>query len=317
MTIGATGSDLWLVGAGRMARDYVSVLDSLNVDYEVVGRGKDSSTAFEVATGRTVLTGGITRAIGNGIVPDRAIVAVGVEELAEVAYELLDAGVTRLLLEKPGGLCSEELVKIRGRASSAEVIVAYNRRHYMSTSTARQMISDDGGVTSFFFEVTEWPNATEPEQVKSSVRQRWFLAQSSHVVDLAFHLGGHPINWASWNGGSLPWHPESSRFAGAGTTNTGATFGFHGDWEAPGRWGLELMTRSRRLIFRPLETLQVLSIGSLEVVPVPIDDQIDRDFKPGLYEQTRSFLLEENGVACTLDEQIENMHMYEQIAGYR
>ena len=317
MTPGRTAADLWLVGAGPMARAYATVLDSLGVAYQVVGRGKSSSKVFEEETGRSVLTGGVRLAITTDVVPDRAIVAVGVNHLAEVAGELLDSGVTQLLLEKPGGLGSEELVGIRDRASSAEVTIAYNRRHYASTSTARQMIAEDGGVSSFFFEVTEWPHATEPKQVDPLVRQRWFLAQSSHVVDLAFHLGGRPIDWACWHRGSLPWHPESSRFAGAGVTEAGATFGFHGDWDAPGRWGLEVMTQRRRIIFRPLETLQVTSTGSLDVVGTPIDDEIDRIFKPGVHEQTRAFLLGGDTVSCSLDEQIENMLVYEQIAGYK
>jgi hypothetical protein len=179
------------------------------------------------------------------------------------------------------------------------------------------MIAEDGGVSSFFFEVTEWPHATEPKQVDPPVRERWFLAQSSHVVDLAFHLGGRPVDWACWNEGSLPWHRASSRFAGAGVTAAGATFGFHGDWEAPGRWGLEVMTRNHRMIFRPLETLQVMSIGALDVTSAPIDAHLDRAFKPGVHEQTRAFLLGDNSVSCSLDEQIRNMLIYEQIAGYQ
>ncbi len=317
MTTEQAVADLWLVGAGPMAQAHAAVLDSLGVRYEVIGRGKESSTTFQTETGRAVSAGGIRPAIARGAVPDQAIVAVGADHLAEVACELLDAGVTRLLLEKPGGLGSRELAEIRDRASSAEVTIGYNRRFYASVATARQMITGDGGVSSFFFEVTEWPHATEPKQVDLPVRQRWFLAQSSHVVDLAFHLGGRPIDWACWHEGSLSWHRESSRFAGAGVTAAGATFGFHGDWEAPGRWGLEVMTRNHRMVFRPLETLKIMSIGSLEMVQETIDDRVDHAFKPGIHEQTKAFLLGEDGVSCSLDEQIENMHIYEQIAGYQ
>ena len=317
MTTEQAVADLWLVGAGPMAQAHAAVLDSLGVRYEVIGRGKESSTTFQTETGRAVSAGGVQSAIARGAVPDQAIVAVGVDQLAEVTSTLLEAGVTRLLVEKPGGLGSAELVGVRDKAPNAEVVIAYNRRHYASTSTARQIIAEDGGVSSFFFEVTEWPHATEPKQVEPPVRERWLLAQSSHVIDLAFHLGGQPVDWACWHKGSLVWHQESSRFAGAGVTAAGATFGFHGDWEAPGRWGLEVMTRSHRLIFRPLETLQVMSIGSLDVVSAPIDDDVDRAFKPGIHEQTRAFLQGDDSVSCSLDEQIQNMFMYEQIAGYK
>ena len=310
-------ADLWLVGAGTMAQAYEAVLDALKVKFVVIGRGEKSSTTFETATGRAATTGGVRLAIADNVIPKRAIVAVGVEQLAEVACDLLDAGVRHLLLEKPGGLSSDELAQISDRAISAEIAIAYNRRYYASTSAARRIITEDGGVSSFFFEVTEWPHATEPRQVDPTVRKRWFLAQSSHVVDLAFHLGGRPVDWACWHKGSLPWHQESSRFAGAGVTADGATFGFHGDWEAPGRWGLEVLTRRHRLIFQPLETLQVMSIGSLEVTSAPIDSHIDHAFKPGIHEQTRAFLLGNSSMSCSLDEQIQNMLIYEQMAGYQ
>lgn len=307
---------VWLVGSGAMAQAYASVLGSLDVDFTVIGRGETSASAFEEATGHAVRTGGARAAIAESSVPATAIVAVGVDHLADTACALLDAGVKRLLLEKPGGLSSVELSAIADKSPFAEVIIAYNRRHFASTTAARRMISEDGGVTSFAFEVTEWPHATEPRQVDPAVRSRWFLAQSSHVVDLAFHLGGLPVDWRCWNAGSLQWHSESARFAGAGITASGATFGFHGDWEAPGQWGLEVLTRRHRLIFRPLERLQVMSIGALEIVESPIDDRLDRSFKPGVHEETRLFLEGNDQVSCTLMEQISKMPIYERMAGY-
>ena len=69
-------------------------------------------------------------------------------------------------------------------------------------------------------------------------------------------------------------------------------------------------------MLRPLETLQVMSIGSLEVTSAPIDAHIDHEFKPGIHEQTRAFLLGNDSMLCSLDEQIQNMLIYEQMAGY-
>ncbi len=300
-----------------MARAYAAALDDLEVGYTVVGRGAASAAAFEAATGRPVLTGGIGDALLTGGVPRLAIVAVDVDQLSASACSLLDAGVERLLLEKPGGLGLDELRAIRDRAGRSSVTIAYNRRHYASTSEARRLIQQDGGVVSFAFEVTEWPHAAEPVQVAPAVRSRWFLAQSSHVVDLAFHLGGRPVDWTCHHEGSLPWHVESARFAGAGVTDSGATFGYHGDWEAPGRWGLDVLTRKHRLIFQPLEELRVMDLGSLNVTAVDLDDRMDLEFKPGVHAQTGSFLAGEDPVSCSLAEQVENVVIYETMAGYR
>jgi len=309
--------DLWLVGSGPMARAYAAVLDDLGFDFRVIGRGQQSAEAFEAVTRHPVRTAGVRSAIKSGCAPSRAIVAVGVDQLAGVACELLDAGTKRILLEKPGAMSLKELEQVDARAGSATVMIAYNRRHYASTAAARRMVAEDGGVTSFAFEVTEWPHATEPTQVTPTIRKKWFLAQPSHVVDLAFHIGGTPVDWQCWQSGSLPWHPESARFSGAGITARGATFGFHGDWEAPGRWSLEVMTRRRRLIFRPLEKLQVTSLGSNESLEVAIDDHLDVVFKPGLHEQTRLFLDDDDSISCTLEEQMANMAIYEKMAGYQ
>src|SRR3989304_800431 len=95
---------LWVIGSGTMAQDYAKVLESLNQDFEVIGRGETSARKFELATGRSVRIGGLTRALAAHSAPEQAIVAVGVEHLASIATELIEAGTRRVLVEKPGGL---------------------------------------------------------------------------------------------------------------------------------------------------------------------------------------------------------------------
>ena len=77
------------------------------------------------------------------------------------------------------------------------------------------------------------------------------------------------------------------------------------------------MTRKRRLIFRPMEKLQMMPLGSVKVESVELSDQLDLDFKPGLYRQTQSFLSGEVDRLCTLDKQLEHAKLYCQIAGYK
>jgi len=300
-----------------MASAYASVLDDLGRRFKVIGRGRDSAATFESRSGHPVHTGGIGQALEEGSAPDAAIVAVTVDQLAKTACALLHAGVSRILLEKPGGLDSEELGTVSAAAQGASVVIAYNRRQYASVRAARRMIDEDGGVTSFTFEVTEWPHAAEPVPVSEAIRRKWFLAQSSHVVDLAFHLGGRPANWQTWTEGSLPWHRDAARFAGAGVTEDGATFSYHGDWEGPGRWGLEILTRKRRLILQPLEELRYMPLGTLDTSTVTLEDDLDDRFKPGVHRQTTAFLEEDDVVACLLADHEENLVDYELMAGYR
>ena len=84
--------------------------------------------------------------------------------------------------------------------------------------------------------------------------------------------------------------PSASIFSGAGITDHQALFSYSANWEAPGRWGVEVLTRKHRLIFRPLEKLKIQKIDSFERLCVSIDDKLDIKYKPGIYEQTKAFL---------------------------
>ena len=314
----STSSNLWLIGAGQMAQDYVQVLKALQTPFKVIGRGKNSAVSFESAMEISVQTGGIEKALQKEPPPETVIVAVGVEQLVSVSSKLLQAGTKRILLEKPGGMNLKELQKLLLEAQSqhAKVWLAYNRRFYEATRKAQEIIQEDGGVTSCHFEFTEWSHRIRELEGKTDIKAVWFLANSTHVVDLAFHLCGWPSSWQSWSAGTIDWHPSAARFSGAGVTEQGILFSYFADWEAPGRWGVEALTRNNRLILRPMEQLQLTPLGTLQVKPVNLDDKLDHDFKPGLYRQTKAFLNGDTVDFCTLQEQVEHTKLYSEMAGY-
>lgn len=312
-------SSVWLVGAGGMALDYLKVLQALNCQVTVIGRGQDSAHKFEEQSNHPVISGGLeTFLASNPIVADAAIVAVGVEALAPTAMKLLKVGVRRILLEKPGALTFSEIDTLlsEAQARSAEVVIAYNRRFYATALAAQRMIEEDGGVQSLNFEFTEWGHVIEGLTKAPGVKEAWLIGNSTHVIDLAFYLGGEPIEMNAYTAGTLFWHPSSAVFAGAGRTVDGALFTYHANWGGPGRWGVEFVTPQRRLIFRPMEILQVMRRGSVAIEPVPIDDALDKAFKPGLYEQTRRFLDKRTLNMCSLSDQARHWLLYERIAAY-
>jgi hypothetical protein len=89
---------------------------------------------------------------------------------------------------------------------------------------AKEMIEQDGGVLSFNFEFTEWPHTIEVLDIKEEVKQHWFLANSTHVVDTAFFLGGRPRQLTSFQANSLDWHKSGAIFTGAGISENDALF---------------------------------------------------------------------------------------------
>ena len=276
-----------LVGSGYMAIEYAKVLKELKKEFIVIGRGEKSASNFLKQTGITVVQGGLQNWLNNqqDEIPLTAIVACSVLELKECTMNLLAKGCKNILLEKPGGINLEDLQEMESirELKKAQIFIAYNRRYYSSVLQAKRIIKEDGGVQSFTFEFTEWSHKIEPLDIPSQLKENWFYANSTHVVDLAFFMGGEPKELYSYVSGGLPWHSKASIFVGAGKTISGSLFSYHSNWESPGRWKIELMTKNHRILLSPLEKLQIQIHGSLEFTEIDLKENYDIKFKPGVF----------------------------------
>jgi predicted dehydrogenase len=313
------GVMVWLIGSGPMSIEYYAVIQALGEPVTVVGRSKKSALVFEEKTGCSVVTGGVEAFLeGKPQLPKAAIVSVSVEQLAPVTRKLIDFGVERVLVEKPAGLDVAEISSLAAYASSqnAEVFVAYNRRQYESVQYAKKCIEEDGGVKSFNFEITEWSHVIENHDKDIRTMNSWFLANTSHVVDTAFYVGGEPKEMSVFHAGGVSWHPASSVFSGAGVSDKGALFSYNGNWQAPGRWSVEFLTAKRRYILCPMEGLKVQLLGSVKVEEVELPETVAAGFKPGVYCQVDKFLKGECSELCTLEDQVRLAQFYEKMAGY-
>jgi predicted dehydrogenase len=314
MSDNLSSKNVVLFGAGPMAMDYAKVLKRLDANFTVVGRSLEGTQKFQKQTGITAIANGI-QGWREKVGPDAeyGIIAVSFENLATTAIELMNTGIRKILLEKPAGLTASEIKGIckKAKETNTQVFVGYNRRFYSSVLKAVEIIKEDGGIKSFNFEFTEWSDEITKHIKNSYVLRNWFLANSSHVIDMAFYLGGKPKELNSYTAKGNDWHPTATVFSGAGTTHSGALFSYQANWDAPGRWAVEVMTRKHRFIFRPLEKLKIQKINSVTTEDVTIDDHLDKNFKPGLYLQTKSFL-KENPNASFLDihEHYENVITY-------
>lgn len=288
---------LWLVGAGRMGRAYAAVLKALEIPTLAVCRSQASADLFSAETGLPATAGGCAAALQHaGAAPEAAVVAVDVQELAATAGALIDMGCRRILLEKPGGVDAAELeaLALKAEAAGAEVWLGYNRRFYASVLAAQRGLAEDGGAVSMSFDFTEVSDAVAAIGHDPRVLNEWLLANSTHVIDTAFVLGGRPAEWSGLVDGALDWHPRAARFAGHGRTDQGVTFTYAADWDAPGRWAIEISSRRRRFILKPMEQLQIQQRGSFNAELQAPEDDLDQRFKPGLYRQTRAFVTGED-----------------------
>lgn len=310
---------IWLIGSGPMGIEYSDVLEAQECNYLVIGRGSASAHTFTTQTGKDVILSGLDSFLDTSPeIPKSAIVSVGVAQLYDTTLRLIEYGVLQILVEKPAGISQQEIDFLceKSAAKGCSISVAYNRRFFASVLAAKERISQEGGVTSFNFELTEWSHVIETLEKAEAVLSKWFLANSTHVADLAFYLGGKPKELASFVQGRLDWHPAASVFSGAGVSDTGALFNYTANWETAGRWSVEVLTKESRYILRPMEKLQMQKRGEISVSDVEIDDELDQKYKPGLYRQVEAFLRQDDETLCSLSEQRGQFKFFERMAGY-
>lgn len=312
--------NVWLIGAGKMSIEYANVLSAMHIQPVVIGRGEASASEFKTQTGLNVVTGGLPRFLETKPEkPTTVIVAVNVLELSAVTRQILDYAQPRILVEKPAGINAAQLQDITDGINTAEVFVAYNRRFFTSVQKAKEILDDDGGPVACTFEFTEWGHVIEQQVSQRPAEElaHWALANSTHIFDLAFFLSGAPEELSCYTTGGLSWHPSASRFSGSGITDRGALLSYHANWDAPGRWKVEVMSSNYRVLLCPLEKLQVQKKGSVAWTDVDLEDHLDQSYKPGLFAMISSLLSDEPSPdLCRFRELQDSLNTYQRMAGY-
>lgn len=302
--------NIFLIGTGPMAIDYAKVLKSLNKNIHVIGRSEQSALNFEKATDLKCHIGGIEKYINKNGLPDNSyvIIATGTEVLMNSLLLVLKAGASKVLIEKPAAISIQELLENEEQLKpyGENIFVAYNRRFYASVIEAQRLIEEDGGLKSMHFEFTEWAHKIEPIKKAPGVKENWFFANSTHVVDLAFYLAGNPVDWKAYSKpGNIKWHSKTN-FAGAGITEKNVLFSYISNWESAGRWGIELLTEKRRFYLKPLESIGIQNKGSIQIIEHLFDDTLDKLYKPGLMLQVNYFLDKNSPPLVNINKHIEN-----------
>jgi hypothetical protein len=310
---------IWIIGAGDIGKEYANILNELNYNFKVIGRGKKSSQAFKSKTNIDVLSGGLVKVIQNTKnLPTEAIVAVGINELYATTVTLLNNGFKKILVEKPGSLKIDEIKKLNilSKKKGSNVFIAYNRRFYNSVNFLRKKIKTEK-ILSVSFDFTELSKRINSLSIKNNIKKKWLIANSSHVIDLVFNLCGLPKFLRNYSIDSLKWHPSSAIFCGYGLTKKNIVFNYHSNWLSPGRWGIEIMTKKNKYVLRPIEVLQVMKENSFDVKSLVNMSENDKKFKPGFLLQTKYFLSsKQNSILCDLDHHLKLMKILYKIAGY-
>lgn len=280
-----------IVGTGYMAKEYAKSLKSLNIDFSVIGNTHEKCNIFKKDFKVKVYSGGLEKNINKINDFTHIIIATPVELLNDHLELVINLSeIKNILIEKPGGLDKNRLmsVAINIMGTNRNVYIAYNRRFYESAIKAKEIIYKDGGPTSFHFNVSELIHTIDMDKFNENVLKNWFVANTSHLVDLAFYLCGWPqkINCNVYEG--VNWNKNSiGIYIGTGETEINVPFTYHGDWTSAGRWSLEIYTRDHSLLFCPLELLQIRNKGEVQYNNIELDKD---SCKEGITNMIQAFI---------------------------
>ena len=307
-----------IIGTGPMAQAYSKVLSANQISHMLVGR---TEKHIPVNSEYCALHfGSFNKLLKMSFAHLPIIICVNMQHLYSVCKDVLALGFKKILLEKPSAIFRQDVLNLSElcKSAQAEIFVGYNRRYLSSVKAAIERVNSDGGLQSIHFEFSEIPDRLLQFGHPPEVLSRWGLCNSSHILDLFVTLAGYPRSITCNADGYFDWHKAGSRFSGSGITKNGVMFSYISDWNSAGRWGIELYSQNYKLILQPIEKLSVVSKGSAQTSDwKDREDNLDEEFKPGLFAQTIDFLSPNpSDNLCTLAQQVAVTELTYKVLGY-
>jgi len=285
-----------IVGGGYIARAHANACLKFKInDITMVSNSGIKEKTFCQQNNITSLTGGIEKNLEDFDKKDLVIVCTPISKLIDTTRKIIHSGQNNILVEKPGALDYESLLSLQNDLTTQRVKIAYNRLVFPSFHKLIELATNDGGISSCTFSLTEIVDRINFKKDISEVYERWGISNSSHVISMVADLIGLPKEISSKQHGKLDWHHSGSIFVGSGISEQNIPFSYSADWNGGGRWGIEIATKKNLYRLRPLEKLFSCIRGSFDWNEVPLQPAFS-DVKEGLAEQ----------IAIMLSEKIDN-----------
>ena len=308
-----------VIGSGFMANQYCSALSKMGIsDVELIGRSQKPLELICKKFNFKSIHQNYADAIKSLPEKDLVIITIPIPDLIPAAKLALKYGQKNILIEKPGSLYASQLQNLDGLKKSQKIFVAYNRLFYPSLEKLFQLVKKDGGINSCNFTFTEWVDKIDFKKYHPSVYSRWGIANSLHVISMAFRLIGMPKKITCIRSGNLSWHKSGSVFVGSGISKKGIPFSYNADWSSSGRWGIEVTTKKNAYRLVPLEQLCRCPRNSTTWIPVKFEKKYPK-IKEGISEQILAMLTkngENSSNLVSLKEASTFNHVAEKIFGY-
>ena len=308
-----------IIGAGKIVNHYAFALSKMGIkNVTIISKNQKSSIKICEQYGFKPLFGGYENTLSDLPKMDLVIVATPIPILLSAAQCALENNQTNILIEKPGSLYYHEIISLSKKFPNANIKIAYNRLQYPNFHLLKKLTSNEGGITSCNFTITEWVDKIDFTKFSSSLLARWGLTNSIHVISMVFELIGFPKIFTPYQFGTLDWHPSGSIFTGSGISDKDIPFSYHADWNSAGRWGIDIMTNENSYRLIPLEELHVCKKNSTQWKKVPFQVNYP-DIKQGFVEQL-SLMLEKNSSSnsdlVSLEKSVKFNKITEKIFGY-
>ena len=278
-----------VIGAGDIAEKHLEVLAAFN-DIEIAALCSRGHPRIYALAERFKVTQTFTdhRAMLDAVKFDAVFVLVSATQVAEVSAECLRRGLPTFM-EKPPGLSVAETKGLLEIANSNGCLnmVGLNRRFFSVMEKASDAVLETGPIVSIAVEAPEKLAAVKalgmhpPEVIKGLL-----FANSVHCIDLLRFFGGDIKTICSLAG---QWDEGQKNSFGALIRFEGGAMGqYVSNWMAPGSWNVTLYGYGRRVSLNPLERGTITDSGGESRALEP--DELDTQFRPGLYRQDRYFL---------------------------
>lgn len=273
---------LGIIGVGKISKFHLDAFSSMeNVEITALCN-RTISKANELAEvyGVTKVYSDYNKMFQENELDGACIFVTG-ETMAQVIIGSLKYGVP-LLVEKPFGINFEEAKKVKQAYDSkkVKVFVGHNRRFMSTITRAKEIMDENGGIKSIVIEGNERLQLVKQLYAgRDSMVENWLYLNSIHTIDLFRYFCGEPNKVISM-----------SKF---GDYHSFLKFDdsighYYAVWDAPDGWSVQLLNDKVKVIIKPLEKLTVKFSGNKEEI-VELS-KIDTDYKPGFYNQNKSFI---------------------------
>lgn len=179
-------SSVLLIGAGYIANEYAKALSELKIKNVTIISSVTSSSKIANQYGFQHISGGYEEILPSLPVMDLVIIATFVLLLLPATKLALENGQKNILIEKPGSLNSQDLISLSQKFPEANVKIAFNRLQFQNFHLLKKLSNDNDGITSCHFTFTEWIDKIDYEKFSSLVLEKWGIANSLHVISMAF-----------------------------------------------------------------------------------------------------------------------------------